>query len=54
MSDIRNSVKNSRAFTLIELLVVIAIIGVFAFVDIIVIDTKYLSSDNFQDKEENG
>jgi hypothetical protein len=34
-------------------LLVIAIIGVFAFVDIIIIDTKYLSSDNFQEKEEN-
>lgn len=33
--------------------VVMAVIGVFAFVDVMAIDTNYLKSDNYQEKEEN-
>ncbi len=33
--------------------VALAVIGVFAFVDVMAIDVKYLNSDNYQEKEEN-
>jgi hypothetical protein len=41
---IRNSLKPVAA---------IAIIGVFAFIDVIAIDARYLNADNYQDKLEN-
>ena len=41
---IRNSIKP---------MVAIVIITVFAFIDLIAIDTKYLNSENYQDKQEN-
>ncbi|MES2374294.1 MAG: YfhO family protein [Bacteroidota bacterium] len=34
-------------------LVVTIIVGVFAFIDVITIDTKYLNADNYQEKTEN-
>ncbi|MGI8635234.1 MAG: YfhO family protein [Segetibacter sp.] len=33
--------------------VVMAIIGLFSFIDVMAIDTNYLKSDNYQEKEEN-
>lgn len=33
--------------------VVMAVIGLFSFIDVMAIDVKYLSSSNYQDKEEN-
>ncbi|HSU50754.1 MAG TPA: YfhO family protein, partial [Segetibacter sp.] len=33
--------------------VVMAIIGLFSFIDVMAIDTTYLKSDNYQEKEEN-
>jgi hypothetical protein len=37
----------------IKPIVALIIIGLFAFIDVMAIDVKYLSSDNYQEKEEN-